>query len=135
VPGSRTRLDGGYATSGEEGAANDPKYECCTARGAVVALDHAGKRVWQAYAIPEEPRVVGKNSSGTPIWRPSGASIWAAPTVDPLSQAVYAATGDNFTHPDSKTSDAVLAFSMKTGEMPWSHQWLAGMSSARHASL
>jgi polyvinyl alcohol dehydrogenase (cytochrome) len=113
-------------TSGEEGAANDPKYECCTARGAVVALDLAGNRVWQAYSIPEEPRVVGKNSSGTPIWGPSGASIWATPTVDLRRQAVYAATGDNFTHPDSKTSDAVLAFNMKTGEMLWSRQLLAG---------
>jgi polyvinyl alcohol dehydrogenase (cytochrome) len=113
-------------TSGEEGAANDPKYECCTARGAVVALDTAGRKIWQAYSIREEARVVGQNPSGTPIWGPSGASIWSAPTVDPERQAVYAATGDNFTHPDSKTSDAVLAFDLQTGAMLWSRQLLAG---------
>ncbi len=113
-------------TSGEEGAANDPKYECCTARGAVVSLDAAGKKLWQAYSIPEEARVVGKNEAGTPVWGPSGASIWSAPTVDLERNAVYASTGDNFTHPDSKTSDAVLAFDLKTGKMLWSRQLLAG---------
>jgi polyvinyl alcohol dehydrogenase (cytochrome) len=113
-------------TSGEEGAANDPKYECCTARGAVVALDAAGKKLWQAFSIPEEAKVVGKNSIGTPVWGPSGASIWSAPTIDLERRAVYASTGDNFTHPDSKTSDAVLAFDLKTGRMLWSNQLLAG---------
>jgi polyvinyl alcohol dehydrogenase (cytochrome) len=113
-------------TSGEEGAANDPKYECCTARGAMVSLDAAGKKIWQAYTIPEEPRVVGKNEAGTPVWGPSGASIWSAPTVDVERNAVYASTGDNFTHPDSKTSDAVIAFDLKTGAMLWTRQLLAG---------
>jgi polyvinyl alcohol dehydrogenase (cytochrome) len=113
-------------TSGEEGAANDPDYACCTARGAVVALDASGKKIWQTYSIPEEPRVVGKNDAGTPLWGPSGASIWSAPTIDVDRGVVYAATGDNFTHPDSKTSDAVLAFDMKTGAMQWSRQLLAG---------
>jgi polyvinyl alcohol dehydrogenase (cytochrome) len=112
--------------AGEEGAAIDPKYECCTGRGGVVAFDGEGKKLWQAYSIPEEPRVVEKNSSGTPVWGPSGASIWSAPTIDLEKQAVYVATGDNFTHPDSKTSDAILAFSLKTGEMLWSRQLLAG---------
>jgi len=113
-------------TAGEEGAAIDPKYECCTGRGGVVAFDGAGKKLWQAYSIPEQPRIVEKNSSGTPVWGPSGASIWSAPTIDPEKQAVYVATGDNFTHPDSKTSDAILAFSLKTGDMLWSRQLLAG---------
>ena len=112
--------------SGEEGAANDPGYACCAGRGAVVALDASGKKVWQAYSIPEEPRIVGKNDAGTPVWGPSGASIWSAPTIDVERGALYAATGDNFTHPDSKTSDAVLAFDLKTGAMRWSRQLLAG---------
>ena len=113
-------------TSGEEGAANDLKYECCKARGAVVALDASGKKLWQAYSIPDEPRIVGKNPAGTPVWGPSGASIWSAPTVDVERGVVYASTGDNFTHPDSKTSDAVLAFDLKTGAMLWSRQLLEG---------
>jgi polyvinyl alcohol dehydrogenase (cytochrome) len=113
-------------TSGEEGAANDPKYECCTTRGAIVSLDASGTKIWQAFSIPEEAKVVGKNPVGTPVWGPSGASIWSAPTIDLERQAVYASTGDNFTHPDSKTSDAVLAFDLKTGAMLWSRQLLAG---------
>lgn len=113
--------------SSEEGAANDLSYECCMARGAVVAIDIAlGKKLWQAYSIPEEPRIVGKNPAGTAVWGPSGASIWSTPTVDVDRGAVYAATGDNFTHPDSKTSDAVLAFDLKTGALLWSRQLLEG---------
>jgi len=113
-------------TSGEEGAANDLSYECCKARGAVVALDLSGKKVWQADSISEEPRITGRNPAGTPVWGPSGASIWSAPTVDVERGMVYASTGDNFTHPDSKTSDAVLAFDLKTGAMSWSRQLLEG---------
>ena len=117
-------------TSSEEGAANDLSYECCKTRGAVVALnvsgDASGKKVWEAYSIPEEPRMVGKNPAGTPVWAPSGASIWAAPTVDVERGVVYASTGDNFTHPASKTSDAVLAFDLNTGAMVWSRQLLEG---------
>ena len=113
-------------TSGEEGAANDLKYECCTARGAVVALDLAGNKLWHTFSIPEEAHVTGKNAAGTPVWGPSGASIWSAPTVDLERGVVYASTGDNFTHPDSKTSDAVLAFDLKTGKMLWSRQLLEG---------
>jgi len=113
-------------TSGEEGAANDLSYECCKARGAIVSLDSSGKKQWQSYSIPDEPRVVGKNPAGTPVWGPSGASIWSAPTIDIEKQVAYAATGDNFTHPDSKTSDAVLAFDLKTGKMLWSRQLLEG---------
>jgi polyvinyl alcohol dehydrogenase (cytochrome) len=117
-------------TSSEEGAANDLSYECCKTRGAVVALGisgaESGKKLWEAYAIPEEPRMVGKNPAGTPLWAPSGASIWAAPTVDVERGVVYASTGDNFTHPASKTSDVVLAFDLKTGAMVWSRQLLAG---------
>ncbi len=113
-------------TSGEEGAANDPKYECCTARGAVVELDAAGKKLWQAYSIAEEARVVGKNEAGTNILGPSGASIWSSPTIDVERGVVYASTGDNFTHPDSKTSDAVMAFDLKTGANLWTRQLLEG---------
>lgn len=113
-------------TSGEEGAANDPKYECCKARGALVSVDETGKKLWHANAIPDEPKITGKNEIGTPIWGPSGASIWSAPTIDLERKAVYVSTGDNFTHPDSKTSDAILAFDMNNGRMLWTRQLLAG---------
>jgi polyvinyl alcohol dehydrogenase (cytochrome) len=113
--------------TGEEGAANDPKYQCCTGSGAVVALDASdGRKLWQANTIREDYKIVGTNAAGTPILGPSGASIWSAPTLDPEAKAIYVATGDNFTHPDSKTSDAILALDQRTGELLWTRQLLAG---------
>ncbi len=110
-------------TAAEEGSAMNPKYECCSARGALVALDaRSGKQIWKTYTIAEEPRPVRKNSAGAQMWGPSGASIWSAPTIDAERRVIYAATGDNFSDPATKTSDAVLAFDLETGKMLWSKQ-------------
>jgi polyvinyl alcohol dehydrogenase (cytochrome) len=110
-------------TAGEEGPAMNPKYECCSARGALVALDAAtGKQIWKTYTIAEEPRVVSTSSTGTKMWGPSGASIWSAPTIDTERKLIYVGTGDNFSDPATKTSDAVLAFDMETGKIVWSKQ-------------
>src|SRR6185436_558231 len=49
----------------EEGSGPNPKYECCTFRGSVVAYDAAtGEQVWKTYTIPERPRPTKKNSIG-----------------------------------------------------------------------
>jgi polyvinyl alcohol dehydrogenase (cytochrome) len=110
-------------TAGEEGPATDAKYECCSARGALVALDAAsGQQIWKTYTIDEKPHIVSKNSAGTPMWGPSGASIWSAPTIDAEHGIIYAATGDNFSPPATRNSDAILAFDMKTGKILWSKQ-------------
>jgi polyvinyl alcohol dehydrogenase (cytochrome) len=110
-------------TAGEEGPATDAKYECCSARGALVALDVTnGQQIWKTYTIDEKPHIVSKNSAGTPMWGPSGASIWSAPTVDAEHGVIYAATGDNFSPPATRNSDAILAFDMKTGKILWSKQ-------------
>ena len=40
-------------SSGEEGAAIDPKYPCCTFRGSLLALDpRTGETIWKSYTIP-----------------------------------------------------------------------------------
>lgn len=110
-------------TAGEEGPSMNPKYECCSGRGGIAALDAAtGKQLWKTYTIAEEPRVTGKNWAGAKTWGPSGASIWSAPTIDPERGVLYAATGDNFSEPATKTSDAILAFDLKTGKMLWATQ-------------
>src|SRR5215469_14956319 len=128
--GSPTYYDGRVfvpVTAGEEGAAIDPKYECCTARGSLLALDAAtGRQIWKTYTVPETPKIVGHNKLGTAIYGPSGASIWSAPTVDPDKKLLYASTGDNFSGPVTENSDAVVAFDMQTGRIVWSRQLTAG---------
>ena len=75
-----------------------PNYPCCTFRGSVVALDAAtGKQIWKTYMIPEEPKIVGKNSAGTPLWKSAGAAIWTSPTIDAAKNTIYVATGNAYT--------------------------------------
>ncbi len=113
-------------TAGEEGAALVPTYECCTGRGALVALDAAtGKQIWKTYTVADEPHIVGKTKTGRAIWGPSGASIWSAPTLDLERQVVYVGTGDNFTDPATGTSDAIMAMDMNTGKVLWVRQLTA----------
>lgn len=117
----------------EEVFSADPHYPCCTFRGSVVALDaDTGEVLWKAYTIPEAPRPVKKNSLGTQLYAPAGAAVWNTPTIDPERQALYVGTGDAYTEPAPKTSDAVVAFDLKTGKMLWSYQteandaWMVG---------
>ena len=110
-------------TDGEEGPSMSPNYECCSGRGGLVALDAStGKLIWKTYTIAEEAHVTGKNPAGAKTWGPSGASIWSAPTIDAEKGLIYAGTGDNFSDPATKTSDAVIAFDMKDGHIVWVKQ-------------
>ena len=114
-------------TAAEEGPAMNPAYECCSGRGSLVALDAAtGKQIWKTYTIAEEPHIVGKTKAGRPMWGPSGASIWSAPTLDAERQAIYVGTGDNFSDPPTGTSDSVMALDMNTGKILWVKQLTAG---------
>jgi len=116
------RLYVGVAGS-EEVASGDPHYPCCTYRGSLSAIDAGtGKVIWKSYTIPEEPKPTKKNALGTQLWAPAGASIWTTPTIDPKLPVIYASTGNAFTEPAAKTSDAIVAFDTKTGKMLWSYQ-------------
>lgn len=107
----------------EEGPGARPDYPCCTFRGSVVALDGAtGRQVWKTYTIPEAPTIVGRNAAGTPLWKPAGAAIWAAPTIDAARGLLYVATGNAYTEPAPPTSDAVLALSLDSGAIRWVSQ-------------
>src|SRR5205807_1609760 len=45
--------------SGEELASNGPKYECCSFRGSLVALDaKTGKTAWKTFTIPDPPKQI-----------------------------------------------------------------------------
>jgi polyvinyl alcohol dehydrogenase (cytochrome) len=104
-----------------------PKYECCKFRGALTALDAAtGKQLWKSYTIAEAPHPVRKNRQGTQLWGPSGAGVWSSPTIDPKKRAVYVTTGDAYSDPAPRTSDAFMAFDMDTGKLLWSRQLTEG---------
>ncbi len=107
----------------EEGLAPGPTYECCTFRGSLSALDAAtGKLIWKAYTVPDAPSPTKKSKSGKQGYGPSGAGVWSAPTFDARRDALYIATGNNYSDPPTKTSDAVVALDRKTGKILWSRQ-------------
>ncbi|MGH9647747.1 MAG: PQQ-binding-like beta-propeller repeat protein, partial [Bryobacteraceae bacterium] len=111
-------------SSGEEGSAADPNYPCCTFRGSVVALDtSSGKQIWKAYTVSDTPKPTIKNALGVQYSGPSGAAVWSTPTVDLKRQAVYISTGNNYSDPPTDSSDAVIAFDLKTGKKLWSRQF------------
>jgi polyvinyl alcohol dehydrogenase (cytochrome) len=113
-------------SSGEEGAAGEPTYQCCTFRGSVVALDAAtGRQIWKAHTIRDIPKSMGRNAAGAEKWGPSGAAVWSSPTLDVKRHAIYVATGNNYSDPPTDTSDAIIAFNLETGKMLWSHQFTA----------
>ena len=110
-------------SGGEEMVANNPQYPCCTFRGSVVALDAAtGKKIWKTFTIPDPPAVVRKNKAGVDLFGPSGAAVWSSPTIDVKRKALYVGTGNNYSEPATKYSDAVLAFDLETGSVRWAKQ-------------
>ncbi len=134
--GSLTYHDGRVyvpvAGVGEEGQGGSSKYECCTFRGSLSALDaNTGAVIWKTYTM-DEPKPRGKSKDGVQLWGPAGAGIWAAPTVDAQRRALYVATGNAYAEPNSKTSDAVVAFDMNDAvKIKWTYQptqdvWVGG---------
>lgn len=111
----------------EEVFGGNPQYECCKFRGSVSALDAAtGKVLWKSYTIAEEPKPVRKNKLGVQLWGPSGAGVWSSPTVDLKNRMIYVTTGDSYSDPPAKTSDAFLAFDLETGKLQWLRQMTEG---------
>ncbi len=114
-------------TSGEEGAAIQKTYPCCSFRGSVAALDLAtGKTLWRTSMITEPLRQTHRNEAGVMMQGPAGAAIWSAPTVDLKRGLVYVATGDSYTDVDTQGDDAIVAVDLDTGKIRWSSQMTAG---------
>jgi polyvinyl alcohol dehydrogenase (cytochrome) len=104
-------------------SAFDENYECCNFRGAMVALNaETGAQIWKTHTIAEAAKPTGKTSVGTTKMGPSGAPIWTTPTIDTKRRVIYFGTGENYTRPVSKTSDAIMAMSMDDGKILWSQQ-------------
>jgi polyvinyl alcohol dehydrogenase (cytochrome) len=108
-------------------SAADPKYECCTFRGSVLALDPVtGTQRWKAYTIAQAPREVSRTSAGTRVLAPSGAPVWNTPTIDAKRGVLYVGTGENYSSPAGDTSDAQIAFRLADGAMVWHAQKTKG---------
>jgi polyvinyl alcohol dehydrogenase (cytochrome) len=126
ITGSPTLHDGRLyvpVASYEESQGADPQYPCCTFRGSVVALDAgSGATLWKTYMIANPAERRGTSSAGVPLWGPSGAAIWSAPTIDATRGSLYVATGNAYSGPAPATSDAVVALDLSTGAIRWTRQ-------------
>jgi polyvinyl alcohol dehydrogenase (cytochrome) len=116
----------------EEPAGIGQNYPCCTFRGSVLALDTStGRQIWKTYTIPE-PQPTRKTSKGVQLFGPAGGGVWNSPTIDPKRHAIYVGTGDAYTEPAPKGTDAILALDMDSGAVLWSVQdlehdaWMVG---------
>src|SRR5690606_6274853 len=63
-----------------------------------------------------------RNAVGTQLWGPSGAPVWSSPAVDDQRNALYVTTGNNYSDPPTRTSDAFVALDLETGRILWTHQ-------------
>jgi polyvinyl alcohol dehydrogenase (cytochrome) len=107
----------------EEAVGTGAKYQCCTFRGSVAALDAVtGNKIWQGYTVSDPAKPYKSNKSGTQLLGPAGAAVWSAPTIDKKRKLVYASTGNSYTDVDISTSDSILAFDLNTGHLVWAAQ-------------
>jgi len=115
-------------TSSYEEVGKSPTYNCCTFRGAIVALDTAdGHAIWRAYPIPVAPVLMGRRPDGGESWGPSGGAIWSAPTIDVKRAVIYAAVGNTYSGKESQPgTDSIVAFDLETGKMRWQQQLAPG---------
>jgi len=110
-------------SSMEEAAAAVEGYACCTFRGSILALDAAtGKQLWRTYTVPEAK----KPAAGQTQWGPSGVAVWNTPAIDAKRGQLYFTTGDNYSHPTTDLSDAIIAMDLKTGAIRWHYQATKG---------
>ena len=113
-------------SSVEEVSPASAKYECCTFRGSVAALEAStGKLDWKSHAIPDPPTATKKNPAGTQLYGPAGAAIWMSPTLDLERKMIYVGTGNGYSDPPTKYTDAITAYGMD-GSMKWVKQMTAG---------
>ena len=130
ITGAPTLADGRLyvpASSTEEGLAADRKYACCTFRGSLSALDAAtGAVIWKIVHHSRGTEAHAQEPMGVQLTGPSGAAVWSSPTVDLERGMVFVTTGDSYSDPAAATSDAFVAFDLKTGKLLWSRQMTAG---------
>jgi polyvinyl alcohol dehydrogenase (cytochrome) len=111
-----------YSASGV-GTAQNAKFECCDMHGAVVAFSlRDGKRLWEYHTMKNAEYNGQISAAGVKQRGPSGAPIWALPTIDEKRNRVIVATGENTSFPGTNTSDALIALDLDTGKAAWVFQ-------------
>jgi polyvinyl alcohol dehydrogenase (cytochrome) len=111
-------------SSGEVALAISPFYACCTFRGALVSLDAtSGGELWRTHLIDDLPEIVGSHWLMVDEWGPSGVPVWSAPTIDVGARRIYVGTGENYTYPPTKRSDAIVALDLDDGAIVWTRQF------------
>ena len=111
----------------EENSAADPKYPCCTFRGALEALDATdGHEIWKTFTTPE-PKATKIGKNGTQYYGPSGATIWSSPTIDLKRKRIYITTGNGYSDPEVHTEDSIIALDLETGDIRWVRQAVPDM--------
>ena len=109
--------------SSEETAAANPAYECCSFQGKLLALDaKTGKILWSAAILKDPVQQTGTTSAGTRRFGPSGGGVWSTPTIDARRGVLYVGTGDSYTEPRQDSTNAMIAFDLKTGQRRWTRQ-------------
>src|SRR5262249_38492169 len=77
-------------------------------RGYLSALNaKTGDMAWTTYTVPQGSR---------------GASIWSTASADLALGLAFGGTGNNYGAPATDTSDSIIAFDLKTGEIKWKNQ-------------
>jgi polyvinyl alcohol dehydrogenase (cytochrome) len=110
------------AASWDETRSIDPNYICCTFRGSITAMrTRDGSVAWKTFLV-DPPKKTGVTAAGTATFGPSGGGVWSRPTIDAKRGLLYITTGDNYSHPATATSDAVMALDLKTGRIVWTQQ-------------
>jgi len=113
-------------SSTEVVSAIDPNYMCCTFRGGLIALNTSnGDERWKMHTVPE-PKKTGYNSNRISSWGPSGAPVWSTPTIDLERGLIYIGVGQNYSHPATELSDAIIAIGIESGRVVWHKQTLSG---------
>lgn len=134
--GMHTRLTGAPAifestlylpvsASGVQRGALDT-HECCDGRGGVIAVNAmTGEEVWRYVTMPPATYTGKRNAAGARLRGPSGAPVWASPSVDTARRQLYITTGENTSLPATETSNAFIALDIDTGEVVWQFQAVA----------
>ncbi len=111
-------------SSREESMAGDPRYPCCRFQGSVVALQQStGTQAWKTLLIEDPAQSKGINAAGIQSYGPSGVAVWNSPALDIKRNALYIGTGNSYTSPNARLSDAIVALNLKSGALLWSQQF------------